>query len=145
MRLRDGSETQTWQLDEVASLTFRPATSLDQDIATAIAAGYGKLILSSEAEALMDFGMSAPDQGALLATLAANIDDFTAYANHFYAVALGERLITKFEGFVDHATGEDLTLTRASLSRLFKDPALQAEWLKKASAALHEVRAAGNA
>ena len=130
--------------DKEALIEYRPAESLDDDIAQAAAVQYGKLVLSADAQIMTDLGFAAPDQESLLGELISHIDDFKAHATFFYAIALAERLISRFEGFTDEG-GKSLKACRRSFAVFLRDPDFQDEWLRRARKRIHALTSAGNA
>jgi len=142
MKISSKRTDQTWDLTKTAKLTYRIAESLDRDVAVKTATGYGRAVLS-DAAAFADFGLIEQSQAEILESLSKSEDDFHGFANHFYAVALAERLVSAVDGI--EIDGEVMIKSRKDFSTLFRDANLQAEWISRATAQLHRRSAAGNA
>jgi len=117
------------------SLTFRVATSFDQDVARETAGGWAKLILRGD-ELAHDFGLDAAPLNVLVARVASGEQDVLAFARSLYAVALGLRLDLVIADVMrtdeSLGTARPLRATRRDLGFLFRDPDTQNAFLEKA-------------
>jgi len=142
MQLSSTPKQTVWTFPDGAAIPYRYAQSLDIEIAENMAAQYAIDVLSA-APLMSDFGFTAESIQSVVEQMAKGEDDTRAFATHFFAVALAERLMGEPVGF--EIDGQAATLTRKFLSVLFKDPATQAKWLRDSHTPLHEAGLAGNA
>ena len=141
MKLSTTRVAEKWVFPSKAFITYRRAESLDKDIAETMASKYLSDVLVG-GPLMDDFGFSTPTLSAVIKEAAKRLDDLKPNVNHFFAVALAERLIDDVQGF--EVDGEPAVKSRKFFSTLLKDPATQDDWLVRSQLSLFREISAGN-
>lgn len=131
-----------WHVTDTARLTYREATSLDEDIARELAKQwFGEIVTGDDTR--RDLALDLPTAQQLVADLADPSPSDHPVLMTLFAVGLAKQCITRAEGFT--VDGEPAGLGRRLFARLLRDRAVKAEWMDRVYANLSAARAAGNA